>query len=112
MTKTVYESFRPVLEKGRKYQRHTKGTYIGLVACVIQDSPNKMLTFKQVGQWSRFNKKNTVKLCLNPCINQHCFLFTDYEEIGHVRHWRQERSRKQHQSLSVIQQVLCKGKLV
>lgn len=37
--------------------------------------------------------------------------FADYEQIVRVCHWGQERSRKQHQSLFVIQQVFCKGKL-
>ncbi|KAK1805026.1 hypothetical protein P4O66_019394 [Electrophorus voltai] len=46
MTKTE----RVLRSKGvqrRKYKRNTKGTYIGLLASIIQDSPNKMLTFRQ-----------------------------------------------------------------
>lgn len=86
MTKTACLS--PVLGEGRKYKRHTKGTYIGLIAYVIQDSPNKMLTFKQVGEGSTFNYyyyySNIFESIL---VNQRCCLFVDYEEIGHVCKW-------------------------
>lgn len=32
----------------KKYKKYSTGTYIGLIAYAIQDSPDKMLTFKQV----------------------------------------------------------------
>ncbi|GAA6101098.1 forkhead box protein H1-like [Tachysurus ichikawai] len=76
MTKT--ENLRSVLGEGRKYKRHTKGTYIGLVAYVIQDSPNKMLTFKQImkklGMFVTGDKKgleNNTRVCLS---SNKCFV--------------------------------------
>ncbi|KAB5530851.1 hypothetical protein PHYPO_G00134090 [Pangasianodon hypophthalmus] len=72
MTKTVYGSFRPVLRESHKYKRHTKGTYIGLVAYVIQDSPSKMLTFKQIMKklgvfvtGDRKGLENNIRVCLS-----------------------------------------------
>lgn len=34
----------------KKYKKYSTGTYIGLIAYAIQDSPDKMLTFKEVKQ--------------------------------------------------------------
>ncbi|KAF5908537.1 forkhead box protein H1-like [Clarias magur] len=69
MTNTVNG---PVLGLNRKYKRHTKGTYIGLVAYVIQDSPNKMLTFKQIMKklgvfvtGDRKGLENNIRVCLS-----------------------------------------------
>ncbi|TSK31443.1 Forkhead box protein H1 [Bagarius yarrelli] len=78
MTKTAYGSFSPVQGDGRKYKRHTKGTYIGLVACVIQDSPDKMLTFKQIMKklelfvsGDRKGLENNIRVCLS---SNKCFV--------------------------------------
>ncbi|KAF7691352.1 forkhead box protein H1 [Silurus meridionalis] len=78
MTKTGFGSFQPVLRDHRKYKRHTKGTYIGLVAYVIQDSPDKMLTFKQIMKslgvfvsGDRKGLENNIRVCLS---SNKCFV--------------------------------------
>ncbi|KAK3532368.1 hypothetical protein QTP86_016638 [Hemibagrus guttatus] len=78
MTKTACGRLSPVPGEGRKYKRHTKGTYIGLVAYVIQDSPNKMLTFKQImkklGMFITGDRKgleNNIRVCLS---SNKCFV--------------------------------------
>ncbi|XP_062842167.1 forkhead box protein Q1 [Trichomycterus rosablanca] len=63
---------------GRKYKRHTRGTYVGLIAYVIQDSPNKMLTFKQIMErlgvfvtGDRKGLENNIRVCLS---SNKCFV--------------------------------------
>lgn len=53
MTNGVNERFSALLEQSsvvprKKYKKYSTGTYIGLIAYAILDSPDKMLTFKQV----------------------------------------------------------------
>ncbi|XP_026112957.1 forkhead box protein H1-like [Carassius auratus] len=60
------------------YKRYISGTYIGLVAYAIQDSPDKMLTFKQIMKklepFVLGNKKcveNNIRVCLS---SNRCFV--------------------------------------
>lgn len=54
----------------RRYKRYTTGTYIGLIAYAIQDSPDKMLTFKQV-TWPESCKSVTYEtlVSLDACLH-------------------------------------------
>ncbi|XP_017548261.1 forkhead box protein H1 isoform X2 [Pygocentrus nattereri] len=83
MTKAMCASFRPMQEefKGgqrRKYRKYTKATYVGLLAYIIQDSPKKMLTFRQImgklGVFVSGDRKgleNNIRVCLS---SNKCFV--------------------------------------
>ncbi|XP_007258930.3 forkhead box protein H1 [Astyanax mexicanus] len=76
-------SFRPALEENsgvhrRKYKRYAKGTYVGLLAYILQDSPNKMLTFRQIMErlgvfvaGDRKGLENNIRVCLS---SNKCFV--------------------------------------
>ncbi|XP_036421397.1 LOW QUALITY PROTEIN: forkhead box protein H1 [Colossoma macropomum] len=83
MTKAMCAGFRPMQEESkgaqrRKYKRYTKATYVGLLAYVIQDSPNKMLTFRQIMEklgvfvsGDRKGLENNIRVCLS---SNKCFV--------------------------------------
>ncbi|XP_043073062.1 forkhead box protein H1 [Puntigrus tetrazona] len=61
----------------RRYKRYTTGTYIGLIAYAIQDSPDKMLTFKQIMKklepfvfGDKKGIENNIRVCLS---SNRCF---------------------------------------
>uniref|UniRef100_A0A8C1UMY0 Fork-head domain-containing protein n=1 Tax=Cyprinus carpio TaxID=7962 RepID=A0A8C1UMY0_CYPCA len=62
----------------RRYKRYTTGTYIGLIAYAIQDSPDKMLTFKQIMKklepfvlGDKKGIENNIRVCLS---SNRCFV--------------------------------------
>ncbi|KAI4879561.1 hypothetical protein NFI96_012588, partial [Prochilodus magdalenae] len=83
MTRDMCAGLRPMEEESkgiqrRKYKRYTKGTYVGLLAYVIQDSPNKMLTFRQIMEklgvfvsGDRKGLENNIRVCLS---SNKCFV--------------------------------------
>ncbi|XP_052441150.1 forkhead box protein Q1 [Carassius gibelio] len=61
----------------RRFKRYTTGTYIGLIACAIQGSPDKMLTFKQIMKklepfvfGDKRGIENNIRVCLS---SNRCF---------------------------------------
>ncbi|XP_073678009.1 forkhead box protein H1 [Garra rufa] len=61
----------------RRYKRYTTGTYIGLIAYAIKDSPEKMLTFKQIMKklepfvfGDKKGIENNIRVCLS---SNRCF---------------------------------------
>ncbi|XP_048057390.1 forkhead box protein H1-like [Megalobrama amblycephala] len=82
MTNGVNERFSVLLEQSsvvprKKYKKYSTGTYIGLIAYAILDSPDKMLTFKQIMKKLEpfvFGEKkgieNNIRVCLS---SNRCF---------------------------------------
>lgn len=90
------------VKRGR-YKSYTTGTYVKLIACVIQDSPNRMLTFKRVCDQNRLN----IRLYPIRCWYRPTFrIWTDYEKAWPTCFRRPKKHWEQHQSLSVIKQLL------
>ena len=101
-------------------------TYLALIACVLQDSPGKKLTFIQVMRRPGDPPPPQAGLCLaspKRWLYLKMVRSKNAEGIlcslssvgavdgkaGRIRHGRQEVFREQHPSLLVLQQMLCQG---
>ncbi|XP_077052292.1 forkhead box protein H1 [Siphateles boraxobius] len=82
MTNGVSGGFNVLLPRSsvvprKKYKKYSTGTYIGLIAYAIQDSPDKMLTFKQIMKklepfvfGDKKGIENNIRVCLS---SNRCF---------------------------------------